>query len=156
MLYRMLNKFVGVFFNLLNLLLGGNLPPFGSVCMIVEDQGRYLVIQRPEGKTVFPSGFVRWREHPEQTVLREGKEETGLELRVGEFVGYASVVSAHFMRMSSLTLIYGADVVGGQLRGSVEGDPCWLDETELRNKMDAQQRSIFERYLRYRTGLKSL
>lgn len=149
-LYRVLNKFVGIFFNLLNLLLLGNLPPFGSVCMIVEDQGRYLVIQRPEGKMVFPSGFVRWREHPEQTVWREGKEETGLELRVGEVVGYASVVSAHFARMSTLTLIYEAEVVGGQLRGSVEGEPCWLDESELHNKLDAQQRSMLERYLRYR------
>ena len=150
-LYRVLNKFVSIFFNLLNLLLVGNLPPFGSVCMIVEDSGRYLVIQRPEGKTVFPSGFVRWREHPEQTVRREGKEETGLELRVGEVVGYSSVVSAHFFRMSALTLIYEAEVVGGQLRGSVEGDPCWLDDSELRSKLDAQQRSMLECYLRYRT-----
>ena len=150
MLYRMFNKIVGVFFNLLNLLLAGNLPPFGSVCMIVEDQGRYLVIQRPEGKTVFPSGFIRWREYPEETVLREGREETGLDLRVGEVVGYVPFVSAHFLRMSSLTLIYEAEVVGGQLRGSVEGDPCWLGETELRSKLDGQQRSMLERYLRYR------
>lgn len=119
--------------------------------MIVEDQGRYLVIQRPEGKIVFPSGFMRWREHPIQTVRREGKEETGLELRVGEVVGYSSVVSSHFSRMSALTLIYEAEVVGGQLRGSVEGEPCWLDELELRSKLDGQQRNMLERYLRYRT-----
>ncbi len=150
-LYRVFNKVVGIVFNVLNFLLIGNLPPFGSVCMIVEDKGRYLVVQRPEGKLVFPSGFIRWREQPAQTVQREGKEETGLDLRVGEVVGYSSVVSAHFSRMSSLTLIYEAEVVGGQLHGSVEGDPCWLDETELRSKLDGQQRNMLECYLRYRT-----
>ena len=151
LLYRMLNKFVSIFFNVLNFLLVGNLPPFGSVCMIVEDKGRYLVVQRPEGRLVFPSGFIRWREHPTQTVRREGKEETGLDLQVGEVVGYSSIVSSHFSRMSSLTLIYEAEVVGGQLRGSVEGDPCWLDESELRSKLDGYQRSMLECYLRYRT-----
>ena len=149
-LYRVLNKLVGIFFNVLNVLLVGNLPPFGSVCMIVEDKGRYLVVQRPQGKIVFPSGFMRWREHPKQTVRREGKEETGLELRVGEVVGYSSTISSRFNRMSSLTLIYEAKATGGQLRGSVEGEPYWLDESELRNKLDIQQRNMLDRYLRYR------
>src|SRR5713226_10777563 len=108
--------------------------------MIVEDKGRYLVIQRPKGKIVFPSGFMRWREHPTKTVRREGKEETGLDLRAGEVVGYSSVVSSHFYCLSSLTLIYEAEVVGGKLHGSVEGEPCWLDESELRSKMDVQYR----------------
>ena len=150
-LYRVLNKFVGIFFNVLNVLLVGNLPPFGSISVIVEDKGRYLVIQRPEGKVVFPSGFMRWREHPTQTVRREGKEETGLDLQVGEVVGYSSIVSGHFSRMSSLTLIYEAEVVGGQLHGSVEGDPYWLDEPELRSKLDGQQRKMLDCYLRHRT-----
>jgi ADP-ribose pyrophosphatase YjhB (NUDIX family) len=145
-----LNKFVGIFFNVLNILLVGNLPPFGSVCMIVEDKGRYLVVQRPEGKIVFPSGFMRWHEHPTQTVRREGKEETGLDLQVGEVVGYSSVVSSRFNRMSSLTLIYEAEVIGGQLHGSVEGEPYWLEESELRNKLDVQSRHMLDRYLRYR------
>jgi ADP-ribose pyrophosphatase YjhB (NUDIX family) len=149
-LYRVLNKFVGIFFNVLNILLVGNLPPFGSVCMIVEDKGRYLVVQRPEGKIVFPSGIMRWREHPTQTVRREGKEETGLDLQVGEVVGYSSVVSSRFNRMSSLTLIYKAEVIGGQLRGSVEGEPYWLEESELRNKLDVHSRHMLDRYLRYR------
>ena len=148
-LYRVLNKLVGVFFNVLNLLLVGNLPPFGSVGMIVEDKGRYLVIQRPEGKTVFPSGFIRWREHPRQTVRREGKEETGLDLQVGEVVGYSSTITSHFGRMSTVTLIYEAEVVGGQLRGSVEGEPCWLDGSEARSKLDVHSRQMLDRYLRY-------
>jgi ADP-ribose pyrophosphatase YjhB (NUDIX family) len=150
-LYRVLAKFVAIFFNLFNLLLAGNLPPFGSVCMIVEDNGRYLVIQRSEGRVAFPSGFMRWREHPTQTVRREGKEETGLDLRAGEVLGYSSVVSSHFLRMSSLTLIYEAEVTGGELRGSVEGKPCWLDEPALREKLDAQSCQMFDRYLHYRT-----
>ena len=150
-LYHAFTRVVGVFFNLLNFLLVGNLPPLGSICIIVEDKGRYLVIQRSEGKFIFPSGFFRWREHPTQTVRREGKEETGLDLHAGEVVGYSSIVSSHFSHMSSLTLIYEAEVIGGELHGSIEGEPCWLDESELRSKMNGQYRQMFDRYLRYRT-----
>ncbi len=42
MFYSLLKKLVGIFFNILNILLAGNLPPFGCVCVIVEDQDKYL------------------------------------------------------------------------------------------------------------------
>ena len=39
---------------------------------------------------------MRWKEHPVQTVLREGKEETGLTLRVSDFIGYSSTANSRF------------------------------------------------------------
>ena len=146
-LYRALKVWVGIFFNLLNFLLVGNLPPFGCVSVVVEEQGRYLVIQRPEGYFVFPGGFMRWREHPEKTGLRECKEETGLQVQITGLIGCSSNVSNDIRGMSTLSVIFHATVVGGTLRGSIEGNPTWMDEAELHDKLFKQQTNILERYL---------
>ncbi len=150
MLYRALKKIASVFFNILNILLAGNLPPFGCVCVIVEAQDRYLALERPGGTLVFPGGFMRWKEQTVQTAQREGKEETGLDLRIGEIVGYYSSPTDRFDGMSTLTLVYLADVISGELRSSIEGCPCWLDENELHVRLHAHYQQIFNDYLRYR------
>ncbi len=149
-LYRVLKMCVGIFFNLLNVLLVGNLPPLGSVSIIVEEQERYLVIQRPEGYFVFPGGFMRWREHPEKTGMRECREETGLHVQITELIGCSSHSSGGPASLSTLSIILHATVVGGTLRGSIEGTPMWLDEAELHNKLFKQQASILEDYLKRR------
>jgi ADP-ribose pyrophosphatase YjhB (NUDIX family) len=150
LLYRMLKGSVGIFFNILNLLLAGNLPPFGCVSIVVMDRDSYLVIERPEGGFVFPGGFMRWRESPVQTALREGMEETGLRLEVNELIGYSSTVSDRLTRMSTLTLIYYAEVVSGELKNSIEGRASWCDEAHLLEKIHPLQRGVFDRYLLYR------
>lgn len=43
--------------NILNFLLAGNLPPFVGVRVIIEEQGRYLVIESPKDHFTFPGGF---------------------------------------------------------------------------------------------------
>ena len=150
LLYRMFKRLVGVCFNILNLLLAGNLPPLGSVCVIVEDQDRYLVVERRGGSFVFPGGFMRWRESPVQTALRECEEETGLHLKVNGLVGCSSSISENFTRMSSLTVIYEGEVIGGELRRSIEGQPCWIDEAELRTRIYKKQRGVLDHFLHYR------
>ena len=150
LLYRMFKRLVGVCFNILNLLLAGNLPPLGSVCVIVEDQDRYLVVERAGGSFVFPGGFMRWRENPLQTALRECEEETGLRLKVKGLIGCSSNIGENFTRMSSLTIIYEAKVAGGELKRSIEGQPCWIDEAELRKRVFAKQRGVLDHFLHYR------
>src|SRR5258708_25622296 len=91
---------------MLNLVLVGNLPPLGSICIVVEDQGRYLLLQRPEGSLVFPGGFMRWREHPAQTAQREVQEETGLQVQLQHIIGWRSHVRTPAYRINSLSLAY--------------------------------------------------
>jgi ADP-ribose pyrophosphatase YjhB (NUDIX family) len=146
----MLKRAVSTFFNIFNLLLAGNLPPFGCVIVIVEDEGKYLVIEPPEGGYVFPGGFMRWREHPIQTAQREVKEETGLELKVNNLIGCSSTRSNTLTRMSTLTVIYQAEVVGGELRNSIEGRPCWRDEAGLQKQIHPLQKGTLEHFLQYR------
>jgi 8-oxo-dGTP diphosphatase len=135
-LYRVLKKSVSLSFNILNVCLAGNLPPLGCIAVIVEDQGRYLLLQRPEGGLVFPGGFMRWREHPAQTATREFKEETGLQVELHHVVGCYSNSSASLDSMSTLTLVYCGEMSGGEMHGSVEGQPCWIEESKLYSMVD--------------------
>lgn len=150
MIYRIFKWAVSIFFTILNKLIGGNLPPFGCASVIVEDVGQYLVLRRPEGKIVFPGGFMRWGEHPTQTAKREGSEETGLHLRIGDAIGYYSSTSHRVDVMSTLNITYCSEVVGGELHTSVEGQPFWADEQFLRAKMNFYYLSMLDDYLAYK------
>ena len=133
----------------------GNLPPFGSACVIVEEQGRFLVLKRPEGTTVFPGGFMRWGEIAEETARREGKEETGLDLHIERMVSYRSTPTTDLDHMSTLTVFFHARVIGGEPRSSIEGQPCWLDEATLRDGLHEFYQQPFADYLQYRNQASS-
>jgi 8-oxo-dGTP diphosphatase len=58
-----------------------------AACALVDADGRVLIAQRPEGKPMaglweFPGGKVEQGERPEETLIRELKEE--LEIVVSE------------------------------------------------------------------------
>ena len=54
-----------------------------AACALVDVDGRVLIAQRPQGKTMaglweFPGGKVEVGERPEQTLMRELKEELSI------------------------------------------------------------------------------
>ena len=54
-----------------------------AACALVDPDGRVLIAQRPTGKTMaglweFPGGKVEAGERPEDTLIRELKEELGI------------------------------------------------------------------------------
>ena len=54
-------------------------------CALVDKDGRVLISQRPEGKAMagmweFPGGKVEPGERPEQALIRELKEELGIDV----------------------------------------------------------------------------
>ena len=150
LLYDVLGKLVGFSFNILNICLAGNLPPLGCIAVIVEDQGRYLLLRRPQGSLVFPGGFMRWREHPTQTAIREFKEETGLRVKLHHVVACYSKTSRSFGRMSTLMLVFCAEVSGGKMRGSIEGQPCWIEESDLLEMVDFRYKYMLNDYREHR------
>lgn len=149
-LYRVLRRSVGFSFNILNICLVGNLPPQGCISVIVEDQGRYLLIMRPKGTLVFPGGFMRWREHPTQTAMREFKEETGLSVKLHHVVACYSTLSTSFRNMSTLTLVFCGEVSGGEMRASIEGQPCWIEELNLLEMVDFRHKYMLDDYHEHR------
>ncbi|MDS1136307.1 (deoxy)nucleoside triphosphate pyrophosphohydrolase [Nitratireductor indicus] len=57
-----------------------------AACALVDADGRVLLAQRPEGKSLaglweFPGGKVEQGETPEETLVRELEEELGIETR---------------------------------------------------------------------------
>ncbi|MBX9465450.1 MAG: 8-oxo-dGTP diphosphatase MutT [Aquamicrobium sp.] len=58
-----------------------------AACALVDGDGRVLIAQRPEGKQLagmweFPGGKIEPGETPEETVVRELREELGIETKV--------------------------------------------------------------------------
>ena len=57
-----------------------------AACALIDADGRVLLAQRPEGKTMaglweFPGGKVETGERPEQTLIRELNEELGIGVK---------------------------------------------------------------------------
>ena len=57
-----------------------------AACALIDPDGRVLVAQRPEGKSMaglweFPGGKIEAGERPEETLIRELGEELGIQVQ---------------------------------------------------------------------------
>jgi 8-oxo-dGTP diphosphatase len=57
-----------------------------AACALIDEDGRVLIAQRPEGKSMaglweFPGGKVEEGERPEDCIIREMREELGITIR---------------------------------------------------------------------------
>jgi ADP-ribose pyrophosphatase YjhB (NUDIX family) len=70
-------------------------PGVGAACVIRDGAGRVLLVRRSPGQWgagtwCLPCGFVEWGEDVRIAAARETREETGLEVRIGEVLQVAS------------------------------------------------------------------
>ncbi|GAB4422844.1 MAG: NUDIX domain-containing protein [Bacteroidia bacterium] len=94
--------------------------PVPVVAAIVERQGTVVLVRSqgwPEDWFGVVTGFLEKAESPAEAVLREVREELGLEARLGGFIGLYP-----FERMNQLIIAYHVEAHEGEIR---------LDETEL-------------------------
>jgi ADP-ribose pyrophosphatase YjhB (NUDIX family) len=99
-------------------------PAAGAV--IVENE-KILLVRRSvnpgRGDWCIPAGFTEWNEHPQQTAVRELKEETGLDISITSI--FDIFMGMDDPRTHAVLVLYHAEVVGGKL---VAGDDA--DEAE--------------------------
>jgi ADP-ribose pyrophosphatase YjhB (NUDIX family) len=92
-----------------------------AVGVVIRHEGRILLNRRAidpgKGRWSFPSGYVDLGESTSSAAVREVKEETGYDVRLGGLVGVYSSASRPVV-----FIVYDGEVVGGDLA------PC--DEVE--------------------------
>ncbi|MGC9974072.1 MAG: NUDIX domain-containing protein [Gaiellaceae bacterium] len=110
-------------------------PTIGALCE--DDLGRLMLVRRAieprRGKWDTPGGFLEEGEPPLDGLKRELREETGLEIEPGEFVGslvdiYGDGPDAPFV----LSLNWTARIVGGTPAASDDiSEIRWFAANEL-------------------------
>ena len=94
-------------------------PKLAVVVLATDDQGRLLYIRRNHEPQMYrwawPSGFVDAGERVEDAAVREVREETGVEVEVGDLLGIWSETGEQVV-----VVAFRARVVGGTLRPGPE------------------------------------
>ncbi len=100
----------------------------GAFAVIFDDDGRVLVSRRVDsGWFNLPGGGVEPDEAVPEGLVREVREECGLEVEIGRLVGVYSKPQKH-----EVVLVFRARVVGGTMQPSDEADyHTWVRPDEL-------------------------
>jgi 8-oxo-dGTP diphosphatase len=94
-------------------------PASGAVVLVRASHRSDLA-----GRWFLPGGGVDHGEHPDAAVVREVREETGLEVRVTRLLDVLTDVidlPHRDVQVHTVRLVYGVEVTGGRLRPEPEG-----------------------------------
>ncbi len=137
----------GIIFRLIALLTLGQISPILSACVIIEQDGKILLIDRSDGLGyTIPGGIVRYKETVEQCVLREAAEETGYSVAISSIVGVYSSLKRD-PRFRAASIAYKGSIVSGSVRASGEGKPCWREPQEVFGRMAFDCEEMLKDYL---------
>ena len=106
-----------------------------TLCYIEQD-GRYLMLHRNKkerdenkDKWIGVGGKFLENESPEDCLLREVWEETGLTLTRWQFRGIVTFVSDQWP--TEYMHLFTADQFPGELQDCMEGDLCWVEKSAV-------------------------
>ena len=103
-----------------------------NMCL-VYDENRILVQEKRgtglEGGLLFPGGHVETGESLTQSVIREMKEETGLNIYNPQPCGYKDWILDDGTRY--IVLLYKTNKFDGELKSSEEGPVFWLERKNI-------------------------
>lgn len=103
------------------------------LCRLSAQVGKY------QGWWTLPGGGVEFGEHPEQAMVREVEEETGLIVEPVGLLGINSfTIQGKNDDFQSIQIVYRANVLGGELRHELEGttDLCAWHQSENIRALD--------------------
>lgn len=143
----------GWIFRIIALLTLGQISPILSACVLVEQDGKFLLIDRSDGLGyTIPGGIVRYRETVEHCVLREAQEETGYTVTIDGIVGVYSSIKRD-PRFRAVSIAYKGAIVSGSVHESGEGKPDWHSPEEVFGHMAFDCESMLKDYLSERQCL---
>ena len=98
-------------------------PKVGTDAAIFNERGEILLMERADGSGwCLPCGFVEPNETPAEGIIREAREETGLEISVKRLVGvFTRKPSPKYGPHTILSVIHLCEIVSGGLTLSHEG-----------------------------------
>ena len=106
-----------------------------TLCYI-EKEGKYLMLHRVKkhhdinaGKWIGVGGHVENGETPEECLLREVKEETGLVLTAYRLRGLVTFLSD--VCEPELMCVFTADAFDGEMIECDEGELAWVEKSEV-------------------------
>jgi len=103
-----------------------------------EDKTKVLLIKRGSkayyGMWGFVSGKVEWGEEIKETVIREVKEETNLDVEIVKFVGRYYDKKGRHPTKTMICLPHICKVIGGELKPDDDAlDAKWYSLEEVKN-----------------------
>jgi 8-oxo-dGTP diphosphatase len=111
-----------------------NLRPTGSVVLVDEREERFLALHRVRepsaGRLDLPGGFCDGFEHPADAAVREAREELGVEVELGPFIGmYIGTYRYQQEDLPVLDAFWLASIVSGEivLDPAEASGHTWLD-----------------------------
>jgi 8-oxo-dGTP pyrophosphatase MutT (NUDIX family) len=111
-----------------------------GVVGLIRYKESFLVIERSDGRGVsFPGGLQLPWESAEKALVREVREETGLNV-----TSFALKLSYYTSAEIPLTITVFDAEAAGQLRSSWEGIPGWLPLAELKQRLLPSQRQVLD------------
>ena len=108
---------------------------FTTLCYI-EKENKYLMLHRTskkkdgnKDKWIGVGGHFEKGESPEECLLREAKEETGLELTSYQFRGIVTFISDEWP--DEYMCLYTADKYTGDIGNCDEGELVWVEKGKI-------------------------
>ncbi len=105
---------------------------YTNMCMVYEGD-KILVLNRTKNDwpgLTFPGGHVEEGELFSQSVIREMKEETGLDISEPEYVGQI-VWPLPSKGINDVALLYRTNKFAGTLKKSIEGEVFFIKKSEI-------------------------
>jgi len=100
------------------------LNPTPAIAVIMQRDHEVLLVRRkynPQiGTWSLPAGFLELGEEPEQCAVREAKEETNLDIVVGDLFGVYPAMDDP--RSQVVLIVYRCTMVDGELRAGDDAD----------------------------------
>ena len=117
-----------------------------NMCMVYD--GNHILVQdRLDPKwpgLTFPGGHVESKESFVDSVIREVKEETGLDIANVQLCGVKQFTHREG-KYRYIVFFYKTNTYSGELKSSEEGNVFWIDKSELKDYVLADGfESMFE------------